>query len=291
MRASAAGRLILLMLLLAAMGVGQAGVPARRIVSLSPHLTELVFDAGAGDWLVGVVEHSDYPPEARRITRIGDAFRIDRERLASLRPDLILAWRGGTPEVTIEQLMNDGYRVELIKTDKPGDIAAALERIAELADTREVAAPLAEDFRAGFANLERSYAGRSPVRVFVQISPRPLYTVGHGQVVDTVISMCGGVNVFGDIDQLAPVVTEEAVIAADPQVIIAPRVGDEDALQQWRRYEGIPAVHDGHLFSMDEDLISRQSLRLLQGAREICDFLQIAREQGRREGEIQRPRS
>jgi iron complex transport system substrate-binding protein len=273
----AAGLALLLILLLATMGATQAGTPARRIVSLSPHLTELAFDAGAGDWLVGVVEHSDYPPEARRVARIGDAFRIDRERLASLRPDLILAWQGGTPEVTVEQLVSDGYRVELIQTDNPEDIAAALEKIADLAGTRQVAAPLAEEFRAGFAGLERRFAGRDPVRVFVQISPRPLYTVGHGQVVDEVISMCGGVNVFGHIDQLAPVVTEEAVIAADPQVIIAPRAGDKDVLGQWRQYESIPAVHDGQLYSMDADLISRQSLRLLQGAREICDFLQTAR--------------
>lgn len=276
-----AGSVLLLFVLLATMGAAQNGSPARRIVSLSPHLTELAFDAGAGDWLVGVVEHSDYPPEARRIPRVGDAFRIDRERLASLHPDLVLAWRGGTPEVTVEQLTSDGYRVELIETDNPEDIAVALERIAELAGTGEVAAPMAEEFRTGFASLEQNYAGRTPVRVFVQVSPRPLYTVGHGQVVDTVISICGGVNVFGDIDQLAPVVTEEAVIAADPQVIIAPRVGDADVLAQWRRYDGIPAVRGGHLYAIDADLISRQSLRLLQGAREMCDFLQLAREPGR----------
>lgn len=275
-----AGYGLLLLLLLVVTGVAQTATPARRIVSLSPHLTELVFDAGAGQWLVGAVEHSDYPPAARRIPRIGDAFRIDRERLARLHPDLILAWRGGTPEVTVEQLVSDGYRVEWVETDDPEDIAVALERIAELAGTRDVAAPLAHEFRTGFSSLERRYAGRSPVRVFVQISPRPLYTVGHGQVVDTVISMCGGVNIFGGIDQLAPVVTEEAVIAADPDVIIAPRVADEDALARWRRYDNIPAVRDGRLYSMDADLISRQSLRLLQGARKICDFLQSAREPG-----------
>jgi iron complex transport system substrate-binding protein len=278
----AAGRALLLALLLIATAAPAAddAAPARRIVSLSPHLTELVFDAGAGQWLVGVVEHSDYPGEARQVPRVGDAFRIDRERLASTRPDLVLAWSGGTPQATIEQLRADGYRVELVETGDPEEIARTLERIAQLAGTGAVAAPLAERFRAGFAELARQFAGRSLVRVFVQITPRPLYTVGEGQVVDTVISLCGGTNVFGGIRQLAPVVTEEAVIAADPQVIIAPRVGQEDVLARWRRYGSMAAVQGGYLRQIDADLISRQSLRILQGAREICEVLQEAREAG-----------
>lgn len=268
----------LLLLLLAAVAWADTGVPARRIVSLSPHLTELAFYAGAGEWLVGAVEYSDYPPEARGVPRVGDAFRIDRERLASMRPDLILAWAGGTPEGTVDQLRSDGYRVEMIETGNPEDVAEALERIAELAGTAETAAPLAAEFRSGFDALERDYHQAGPVRVFVQIAPRPLYTVGKGQLIDTVVSLCGGTNVFGDLEQLAPVVTEEAVVAADPQVILAPAVGDDDVLARWRRYEGMAAVRRDQLYQIDADTISRQSLRLLQGAREICALLEDARE-------------
>lgn len=252
--------------------------PARRIVSLSPHLTELAFDAGAGSWLVGVVEYSDYPPQARRVPRVGDAFRIDRERLATARPDLILAWAGGTPAATVEQLRRDGHRVVVIETGDPGEVAEALERIAQLAGTQETAAPLAAAFRDGFADLERRFAHRRPVSVFVQISPRPLYTIGAGQIIDTVLSICGGRNVFGDLDQLAPVVTEEAVIAADPEVVLAPRVGGQDALARWRRFPGIEAVREGRLHLVEDDLISRQSLRMLEGARTICDLLEEARD-------------
>lgn len=273
-----AGRVLLLVLLLAASTSARAAEPARRIVSLSPHLTELVFDAGAGQWLVGVVEYSDHPEAATALPRIGDAFRIDRERLASVDPDLILAWEGGTPQQTVERLRRDGYRVEWVETGDPEDIADALERIAALAGTEDRAALLADEFRAGFADLEREYAGRKPVTVFVQISPRPLYTVGDGQIVDTVIALCGGRNVFGHIGQLAPVVTEEAVVAADPQVIIAPRVEGEDPFAQWRRYPGIDAVRSRQLRLIDADLVSRQSLRLLDGARQICGMLQAARE-------------
>ena len=124
-----------------------ASEPARRIVSLSPHLTELAFDAGAGSRLAGAVEYSDYPPEAQRLPRVGDAFRIDREALASLRPDLVLAWAGGTPAATVEQLRADGYRVVLIETRTPEEVAQALELIAELAGTAEAAASRAAELR------------------------------------------------------------------------------------------------------------------------------------------------
>ncbi len=276
MNRGAAGAIFVSMLLLAPSLA--AGVEtARRIVSLSPHLTELVFDAGAGDRLAGAVEYSDYPPEARTIPRVGDAFRIDREMLATVGPDLILAWKGGTPPATVERLREDGYRVVVIETRDPEQVAAALEKIAELAGTQDVAAPRIRAFRKELSELRRRFADRPAVRVFVQISPRPLYTVGEGQLMDSLLAICGGRNVFGDIDQLAPIVTDEAVIAADPQVIIAPRLEGEEVLEHWKRYPSIDAVRDQRLHVIDGDLISRQSLRLLDGTREVCNLLEAAR--------------
>lgn len=276
MNRGAAGAILVSVLLLApSLAAGLEA--ARRIVSLSPHLTELVFDAGAGDRLAGVVEYSDYPPEARKIPRVGDAFRIDREMLATVGPDLILAWKGGTPPATVERLREDGYRVVVIETRDPEQVAAALEKIAELAGTQDVAAPRVRAFREELSELRRRFADRPAVRVFVQISPRPLYTVGEGQLMDSLLAICGGRNVFGDVDQLAPIVTDEAVIAADPQVIIAPRLEGEEVLEHWKRYPSIDAVRDQRLHVIDGDLISRQSLRLLDGTREVCNLLEAAR--------------
>lgn len=249
---------------------------ASRIVALSPHLTELVFDAGAGDRLVGVVEYSDYPAAARELPRIGDAFRFDRERLASVRPDLVLAWEGGTPVSAIDQLVDDGYRVETIRTSEPEDIALALERIGALAGTSETAASRADLFRREMAELEAAYAGRQPVRVFFQISARPLYTVGKGQIIDRVIALCGGENVFGSLRQLAPVVTEESVVAADPQVILTSSPQD-DPLARWSRFPDMAAVQGGQLHEVEGDWLSRQGPRLVLGARQVCELIDSAR--------------
>jgi iron complex transport system substrate-binding protein len=251
--------------------------PATRIVSLSPHLTEIVFHAGAGDRLVGVVEFSDYPDAALQIPRIGDAFRFDRERLASVGPDLVLAWEGGTPASAIEQLLEDGYRVETIRTSEPEDIALAMERIGSLAGTSAVAGPRADRFRREMADLGAAHAWREPVRVFFQISARPLYTVGSGQIIDRVIALCGGVNVFGSLSQLAPVVTEEAVVAADPQVILTASP-ESDPLGRWTRFRDISAVRSGRLYEVEGDWLSRQGPRLVNGARQVCQRIEGARQ-------------
>jgi iron complex transport system substrate-binding protein len=264
----------LLLIWTTASGAGEP--PASRIVTLSPHLTELVFDAGAGDRLVGVVEYSDYPPAALEIPRIGDAFRFDRERLAGARPDLVLAWEGGTPVSAIDQLIGDGYRVEVITTSEPEDIARALERIGELTGSASVAAPKAAAFRREMAALEARFSGRPPVRVFFQLSARPLYTVGSGQIIDRVIALCGGINVFGGLRQLAPVVTEEAVVAADPQIMLTTSP-ESDPLGRWSRFPDITAVRNQRLYEVEGDWLSRQGLRLVKGAGQVCTLIDAAR--------------
>ena len=200
-------------------------------------------------------------------------------RLADARPDLVLAWEGGTPKSAIGQLIADGYRVETIRTSEPEDIARALERIGELTGTASVAAPKAVAFRREMADLEAQFSKRIPVRVFFQISARPLYTVGSGQIIDRVIALCGGINVFGSLGQLAPVVTEEAVVAADPQIMLTTSP-ESDPLGRWSRFPDITAVRTRRLHEVEGDWLSRQSLRLVHGIRQVCTLIDAARAGG-----------
>lgn len=271
------GGLAAVLCLFLAVSAWAGSAPAKRIVSLAPHLTELVFDAGAGSLLVGAVEYSDYPPEAHAIPRVGDAFRLDRERLANLEPDLVLAWKGGTPDSVITQLQQTGYQVEAIEILDPAGVADALERIGRLAGTANVAGPRAASFRNTFADLQREYSGRAPVRVFFQVSERPLFTVGADQLIGKVIEACGGLNVFADLQQLAAVVSEESVVAADPQIILTPARAGDDPLARWRRFRRMTAVRDDHMFVVDGDQIARQSLRLIEGTRQVCELIDTVR--------------
>ena len=251
--------------------------PAQRIVSLAPHLTELAYSAGAGAKLVGAVEHSNYPAAARALPRIGDAFRFDFERIAALEPDLVLAWRTGTPMQAIERLGALGFRTEVVATARLVDIAAALRRIGVLAGTEAEAELAAAEFEHALASLVEQNAGAREVLVFYQISLEPLFTINDRHLISELLQACGGRNVFADAGDLAPVVGIEAVLARDPEVIIAAREGGADELEFWRRWPDLAAVRRDNLFAVDADLVARATTRSLAGAGEICRALDEAR--------------
>ena len=259
------------------------GEPRTRIVSLAPHLTELVFTAGAGNFLVGAVEFSDFPVPARELLRVGDAFRVDYEVISRLAPDLILVWPSGTPPEAIIRLRELGFEVLALEPLRLKDIADHLEIIGQLTGTGQTASITAAKFRADIAALRQRYRNSLPLRVFYQVSSRPYFTVSGNHVIDEIIDLCGGRNVFTDLDGLAPAVTLESILAADPEVIIGStmakgQVGAQhDAWQMpWLRWQHLTAVRNNNLFSVSADLINRSSTRIIDGARQICAHLEIA---------------
>ncbi|MBT8131207.1 MAG: cobalamin-binding protein [Gammaproteobacteria bacterium] len=246
------------------------------IISLAPHLTELLFSVGAGDQIAGVVAHSDFPPAAKMLPVVGDAFRIDPERLATLKPDLILAWQGGNPDDLIGQLRGRGFNVVSLPANNLDDVAANLIFIGRQTGHLAYALEQAEAFRQTVAELRLAYQSRMVVDVFYQISNQPLYTIGASHPVTELIELCGGRNIFADVAQAAPVVSLEEVILRDPQVIIASTGNPQ--LDNWSRWEDLRAVAANNLYLVDASLVNRSSLRILQGARQICAHLDRARQ-------------
>ena len=254
-----------------------AAAPSPRIVTLAPNLAELAFAAGAGDRLVGVSAYSDFPPPAATLPRVGDAFTIDQERLALLRPTLLLAWESGTPAHVVDELRQGGYAVEVIRTRSLADIAAALVRIGELAGTRAHARKMAADYSAALRELGNRYGDTAPIRVFYQVSSRPLYTVGGAHYASELITLCGGHNVFADIDELAPSIDVEAVIDRDPEVMLAGDDAGSDAFSEWDRWPSIAANRYGNRFLLPGDELGRPTTRVRIAGTAICEALQAAR--------------
>ena len=248
-----------------------------RIVTLSPHLAELVFAAGAGDLLVGTVEYSDYPPQASSIARIGDAFRIDSEKLAALGPDLILAWPGGNPQSLIDGLRNDGYQVLELAATGLESVAIQLRRIGELTGHADRAGRAADLYLAKVDRLRVENLQKPPIRVFYQVAQRPLFTIGRKQVISEVVSLCGGINIFADLDSLAPVVSMETVLLRNPQVILSARTASANPLDIWLDYPAVAAVRLENLYLVDASLLARAGLRLADGAAQVCRLLDQAR--------------
>ena len=254
--------------------------PARRIVSLAPHITEILFDAGAGDRVVGTVDYSDYPQAASRIARVGSYTELDLETILALKPDLVIAWQSGNPLSQLEPLKQLGIALFLSEPDRVEDVAASLEQFGELAGTSDVARPAAAAFRARLADLRQRYSGRAPVRTFYQMWSEPLLTVGGGQIIGSAIRLCGGVNIFEQLSAMAPEVSLEAVLAADPEVIVASGMDTArpEWLNNWRRWPRLTAAARDNLFFIPPDLIQRHTPRLLDGAERLCRDLQTARQ-------------
>ena len=259
-----------------------APAAASRIVSLAPHVTELVYAAGAGESLVGASEFSDYPAEALSLPRVGDAFRLDYERIVSLRPDFAVAWESGTPAASIARLEALGVRVVVLRVKLLDDISAALVELGGLAGTSQVAEAAAGSLRQGFAELRRQYANRPVVRVFVQLDDAPLFTVTGRHLISEMVALCSGRNVFAELPGLAPSVDLEAVIGADPELILY-MGGNPEPPRHWRNWQGLAATRLDSVIRIPPDLVARATPRALDGAREVCSAIERTRELRRRQ--------
>lgn len=248
-----------------------------RVVTLAPHLAELVFAVGAGDSLVGVSAYTDYPQAAISLPLVGDAFIVDQERLAVLQPDLLLAWESGTPAHVVDELRGRGFRVETIRTRGLEDVASALKKVGELTGHTAEGSNAAGAFRGGLEKLTDNYDGAKPIRVFYQVSSRPLYTINGEHFVSELIDLCGGANIFADLSDIAPLVSVEAVIARRPEVMLAAGDGGEDVFAQWRRWPELPVNRYGNQFYLNAAEIGRATPRLLRAGDALCAALQDAR--------------
>ena len=253
--------------------------PARRIVSLAPHTTELLYAAGAGDYVVGAVDYSDYPEAAKALPRVGSGAALDLEAILALRPDLVVGWQNGNPVAVLDKLQSLGVALFRSEPHKLEDVASDLRALGHLAGTDATAEAASKNYLARLQQLRARYSGKTPVTVFFQIWHQPLMTINGEHLISQVIELCGGVNVFAAQPALVPKLDVEAVLAADPQAIITgERASHPDWRQDWQRWPSLRAVRDGFLFDVNPDVLQRHTPRLLQGAEELCELLARVRE-------------
>jgi iron complex transport system substrate-binding protein len=251
--------------------------PARRIVSLAPHTTEMLFAAGAGPYVVGVTEYSDYPPEAKKLPSVGSGVSLDLERILQLQPDLIVGWNNGNAGAQIAKFESLGIPLFKSEPHDFGAIASSLERLAHLAGTDATGAAAASNFRAKWKQLESQYGNRPKLRVFYQIWRKPLMTLNDAATPSSVLRVCGAENIFGGLPQIAPTVSLEAVLKADPDALIASIGENDDPLAEWRHFPKMKAIERGNLLLVDGNLLNRSGPRIMAGAESLCRKLDALR--------------
>ncbi len=254
--------------------------PAKRVITLAPGLAEMMFDAGAGAYLLATVEYSNFPDEAASLPRIGDAFRFDLEQIMALQPDLVIAWSSGNPAAALDRLEELGFKVWRTELSKPADIPALLLNIGIATASGEAAAKAAAAVERRLALLARNYTNKKSVRYFYQVAERPLFTLNGRHIVSQGLSLCGGENIFADEPVLAPQVTRESVLIADPDVLFAPQLpGAGDPLGHWRSWPRLKAVRSNSLHYLSADKISRATPRMLDSLELACTLLDRNRQQ------------
>jgi iron complex transport system substrate-binding protein len=257
--------------------------PATRVITLSPHATELMYAAGGGPKVVGTVAYSDYPPQAKTVPRVGNNRALDLERIAALRPDLIVVWWHGNAQQQIDRLRDLHIPLFFSDPHRLDDVATNLTRLGALLGTPSAAQAAAAAYRRDIAQLRARYSARPPVSVFYQVWDQPLMTINGSQMISDVITLCGGRNVFAALRPIVPTISTEAVLAANPEVIVTASPGATapdrplPGLDRWRAWPELTAAARGNLFAIDGDLLSRPAPRIAQGAALLCQDLETAR--------------
>ena len=253
--------------------------PAQRIISMAPHITELLFAAGGGERVVGVMNYSDYPEAAKRIPQVGSNATIDMEHVLALRPDLLVVWKSGNTARQLEQLKSLGIPIFYSDPQKLEEVATSLTRLGQLMDTGPAAQKAAQDYRQRIAKLSATYAQRSTVRVFYQIWEKPIFTLSGEHIVSDAIRVCGGQNVFAALKVPAPTVSTEAVLQENPEAIVGGEKHDAEAgINIWKQYKGMQAVQRGNLFMIDSETLVRATPRIADGVAMLCERLEAARQ-------------
>lgn len=250
--------------------------PAHRIVSLAPNITDALFAAGAGAYVVGTSRFTEYPAEAKKVPVVGDATMIDLERIVALKPDIVVVWKSGNAASQVEKIARLGIPVFYSETTRLAQVAATTRQLGKLAGTEDVATRNAAAFDASLRQLRTTYTGKKRLKVFFQIWDRPLMTVGRAQIIDDALDLCGGDNLFADIDQAAPTVSREAVLARNPDVIMSGG-GEGESLASWKPSGFLSAVRHDNVFAIDAPTLALPSPSILAGVDTLCHALDEAR--------------
>lgn len=243
--------------------------PPQRIISLTPHLTELVFAVGAGAQLVGVDSASDYPEAAQSLPRIGDYSRVNFERILALKPDLVLVWVGGNRAADIHALKQMGLTVMQTQATRLDDVARLLRLLGTISGHAAAGETAARNYARQLAALRAKPAHGTQLRVFYQVWDRPLMTVGGTHWISDALELCGARNVFSDLHVLSPVVSVETVLQRLPELIVS-GTDAPDMRRQWRRFANLPAVKRQAFVRVDADRLHRLTPRLIDGVAELC---------------------
>lgn len=243
--------------------------PPERIVSLIPPATEILFAIGAGSRVVGRTRYGTHPPAAAELPSVGAGMRPSLEIVMDRRPDAVVLYAGSANRSTVDRLASLGVPALAIRHDTFGDLYRNIHRLGRLTDREAGARRLVDDVRCRLRAVASLTADAPPPRVYYEVWSEPPITVGQGSYLDSLLTVAGGRNVFGDLEAPSPQVSLESVVSRDPEVVVVPRRGGEEAPTPPSHrpgWDALAAVREGRVRAVDGDLLHRLGPRIAEGA-------------------------
>lgn len=250
--------------------------PAQRIISLAPHTTELLFAAGAGNKVVGVISYSDYPEQAKQVKKVGRFDTIAVETIVSLKPDLIVAWKSGNANAGIQNLLRQGYPIYFSEPATLHAIPEQMIELGKLSGEEATANQAAQAFRQKLKQIQKNYLAKSHFKqnsatVFFPVSQSPLMTINKNHIIDEILSRCGAVNPFANLSPLTPIISMEQLLVISPKVVVAPSTYQEIG---WSvQLKQLPAIKQNRVIYLEADHILRPTPRILLAMESLCEQL------------------
>ncbi len=250
--------------------------PVKRVVSLAPSVTEIIYAVSGADLIVGATRFSDAPPEAKRLPRVGTYVRPNMERITALAPDLVIGVKDGNPIWTVDSLERLAIPFFAIHPRDVNGLLGAIRLVGGAIGRAKEGARVARELAARIAGVRERVRAAAGVRVFVQEGVDPIVAAGGGTYISDIIRLAGGENVFGHLKGW-PKLNVEAVLKARPEVLII--VGMErqkdpaSARDRWLLWPEIPAVRNSRVHLVESNLYDRPSPRVVELLEEVARLL------------------
>jgi iron complex transport system substrate-binding protein len=251
--------------------------PPKRIVSLAPNITEILFSLGLDEEIVGVSIHCNFPGKAKSRVQVGSYISLDFEKITSLKPDLIIATGAGNTRDMVDRLEKIGFKTYTIFPKNFDDILQSIGHLGQVVNREKEARGIVEGMRKRKQRVIGLTQGLPRPKVFIQIGDAPIVTVGKGSFADDLIRLAGGENIAGKEKEVYPRFGMEEILKRSPEVIVIssmnPKGDYQKILQEWSRWKTLPAVKNGRIHLVDSDLLDRPSPRIIDGLEEIARVL------------------
>lgn len=244
--------------------------PKQRVISLSPANTELAYAAGLGDNLIAVSAYSDYPEQAKILEQVSDWQGVNVERIIALKPDLILAWRGGNPQRPLDQLASFGIPIVYFDPQTIDDVIDAVNELSQYSPKPELAQQNVDAMRAKLTPYQnQKKSGLKTQKVFIQLGTQPLFSAGNHTLQNDVVTFCGGENIFANSAVQWPQVSREQVLTRNPNVIVMTGSAEQEKVVRdfWHSQLDVPIIR------LNEDWFHRAGPRIIDATEQLCGQL------------------